>query len=390
MNGKRIIALLLAAMMAVMTMTACGKSETADSEASDSTAANDSAAANDTTDSSTSSAYDYAAAYAAYDPDTVIMTVNGEDVLWSEYFYWLYNNVANIAYYGTDFAWTDEYSTGITYQEAVVSAALQYVRLYRGVEAGAAKMNVTIDDEAQKELDETLASDIEYYGEGDEATFWEYMSNLYINQDLYAYMNRVSSLYQSLYAAIYGEKGENCPEEEVLQAAEEEGYMQAKHILLMTVDDSGDSLSDEEINTKFNQAEAILEQLDASDDPVALFDELMALYNEDTGEDSFPNGYLFTSSDMVAAFSEAAAALEEYQYSGIVESPYGYHIILRLPIDVNTTPTGYAMYYGTEYGLNYYIAWELFDDVIEGWENDLTIEYTDTYNSMDFSQIFHQ
>ena len=37
---------------------------------------------------------------------------------------------------------------------------------------------------------------------------------------------------------------------------------------------------------------------------------------------------------MVDAFDSAARALEENEYSELVESPYGFHIILRRPLDV--------------------------------------------------------
>ena len=47
------------------------------------------------------------------------------------------------------------------------------------------------------------------------------------------------------------------------------------------------------------------------------------------GRATNPDGYVFTPGTMVASFEDAAAALEPGQISGIVESDYGYHIILR-------------------------------------------------------------
>ena len=50
-------------------------------------------------------------------------------------------------------------------------------------------------------------------------------------------------------------------------------------------------LPEDEIAQKKAQAEDLLSQLRSSDDPQTLFDQLMAEYNEDTGEPS--EGYTF-------------------------------------------------------------------------------------------------
>ena len=55
--------------------------------------------------------------------------------------------------------------------------------------------------------------------------------------------------------------------------------------------------------------------------------------NED-GTLAAPDGYTAGPGEMVSAFEEASLALEVGGLSGIVESEFGYHIILRLPIDV--------------------------------------------------------
>ena len=116
---------------------------------------------------------------------------------------------------------------------------------------------------------------------------------------------------------------------------------QAKHILLLTVDMSGQpvqqedgsyaypSLDEETIAEKKAQAEDLLAQLRTSSDPETLFDELMNQYSEDTGLESNPDGYTTTAGEMVPEFEQGALALKPGEISGIVESSYGYHIILR-------------------------------------------------------------
>ena len=66
-----------------------------------------------------------------------------------------------------------------------------------------------------------------------------------------------------------------------------------------------------------------------STDLEATFKQLADEYSEDTGRANNPNGYIFTPGTMVASFEDAVAALEPGQISDVVESDYGFHIILR-------------------------------------------------------------
>ena len=106
-------------------------------------------------------------------------------------------------------------------------------------------------------------------------------------------------------------------------------FMAAKHIL---------------VSDKTVAAQLVNELKNGAD-----FDALMAEYSEDPGLQEFPEGYVFTTGEMVAEFENATKALKVGEISGIVESTYGYHIIKRIDIPLSYAVEAYATDYITKH-----------------------------------------
>jgi len=92
----------------------------------------------------------------------------------------------------------------------------------------------------------------------------------------------------------------------------------AKHILA-----SFDNFENEAEAREF--ASDILAKLHTGED----FTTLMWEYSQDNGLWDFPDGYSFASGDMVLEFEQATKELEMGEISGLVESNFGIHIIMR-------------------------------------------------------------
>lgn len=101
----------------------------------------------------------------------------------------------------------------------------------------------------------------------------------------------------------------------------EQEYWTAKHILFST-----QGKTDAEKKEIRTTAEKVLRRIQNGGD----FDQLMNEYSEDPGLANYPDGYTFVAGQMVSEFEDAVKSLKNNAVSGLVESPYGYHIIKRI------------------------------------------------------------
>lgn len=271
-----------------------------------------------------------------------VMTVSGAPVSAEEYLYWVaylcasteYNIINYNAYYGMyadlmdsendTILWDGIFQNGGTVADYVRKEAESTIRFYNAIEIMAQKYDCGLDSADLAALASNLKGAIQEVG-GQEA-FNDYLAKLGITQDTFQDLASSSFLFDNLLELVLTEGTDL-----YLIPEKYDNYATfADHILLMTIDrDSGKPLSPEEIAGKKLKMEEILTQLQESDDPVTLFAQLADEYSEDPGRATNPTGYIYTPNTMVAPFEDAAAALKPGEFSGIVESDYGYHIILR-------------------------------------------------------------
>ncbi len=326
----KIIAIILALILCLSLFSGCGNiQKPAVDEPTESPAVEQSQPISYTT-------FDYRGAYENYEPDAVVMTVNGTEITWKEYYGWLYSIMEQYEMYmGTEFAWTDLYSETQTLEEYAKYYTETMCAQYAVVAAEAESAGLQLTEDEEKAIDDMLASDAQNYTGGDVDSFIEFLEATFMDEEYYHFIQACAIYYQNLYKENFGAEGEKLSDEDVEDFLSTNGFLYAKHILFLTTDETGASMDEAAKAEKLALAEDTLQQLKASksqDELLAKFDELMNSLSEDTGLAAYPNGYYFLPGEMVTQFEEGTKALENYGVSDIVETSYGYHIILRLPI----------------------------------------------------------
>ena len=344
---KKLLALALACAMSLSMLSGCGKQEPTPEPEPEVPAP--SITAEDVDLSVLTEPVEFVCGLA---PETVVAKVDGHDVTADMLMYW-FNYAATYTlqqyyYMGqTEVDWGADIGDGTTIADTVLGSALELASYYTLMSAKAQdEYGLSADEGELEKLREEIDSVKDYFeGDGTKAEHYLWMSMT--NAQQYEKLVASSSLETQLQEKLFGEGGEReRTDAEILKFAEEElGYYGAKHILLVTVDmeaptynEDGslkgfESLGEDVVAKQKALADDLKAKLDKASDPVALFDSLMNEYSEDTGLAAYPNGYTAYKGQMVEEFESTALSLKEGEISGVVESLYGYHIIMRTPLD---------------------------------------------------------
>lgn len=305
----------------------------------------------------------------------VVMTVNGDEVCADEYAgYMLYN----MSYYANMYAqlgmsdvWNDEYAAATLGSSMPAAAKDQsvYARvvLQKFNELG---LKLTYDQEKQMtQLRQDTIDSMSY------DAYTKQIASFGFSDQTYSNFMYISQCYNALNDYYFGENGANVPSDDELRQYFTDNYLAAKHILISTVD----SMTGETIRTDAEakaEAQKILDRINAGED----YDTLMNEYSEDPGLAGNPDGYIFTEGEMVTEFYDGAKALAEDEVSGLVKSDYGYHIIKRVPLDVdgqfeNYKPLLTTMVAGT------------MDDLLTQWMGEADVQTTEVYDEITYQNV---
>lgn len=378
MKLKRFLALALSLSLS-LSLAACGSND----------ADGDNSPATSSDGSYTEMANAYTQTLAGIDKDTVLFTVNGQDVTAEYYLYWLsydcyYWDYMNYYYYGANLDFTESASDDQTVAEYLRDDAKNFTVYYLMIEQQAAANNCGLTDAQRADWAQQKADYIEEYGQ---EAFDLLMSQWGVTTEVFDTLNTYSYLYENLQDVLIGEPSA----EDLATYIEENEIYAAKHILILTaVEDeegavtlsTGGAITNEDGSEYTGTADEynadalariqdIAAQLSSSDNALELFDELMNEHSEDSGLASYPDGYTYTTGTMVTGFEDGVKELEYNEIGTIVESDYGYHIILRLEPDVSADYADAKL-----------------DAMLEQWMEEAEVVTTDAFTSIDSGSVY--
>lgn len=336
--------------------------------------------------------------------EDTVMTVDGVDVSFDEYMYYL-NTAAStlISYYqastggGVDWDGVCIYDKTKTNAEWCINEALYNAAQGCVIMSKGKSMNALPTDEQLKSLEDNISTIRKNYEESDDpdAAFADALNGQGFTLESFKAVNKINFTLGNIFTSLYGENGEKLSDEKLQAYIDENGFMTSAHILFRTKEDvKGDDgkttekeLSDSAKAEKKAQAEKLCKELKAIKDDTQRkekFFEYMKEYSEDPGKESFPNGYCFTEGTMVEEYTDTTKELKNYEVSDVVESDFGYHIIMRLPTVSSDVDT--ANQYG--YTLGQMASSYDFDEEMKTWNVTDKAKFNSNYKSFDFTQFF--
>lgn len=295
-----------------------------------------------------------------------LLTVEGRPVSAQVYLYWLGNITSYyemmLAYSGQAMDLTEELKEGVTWDSQLKQIAYNNTVLMALTDDLAKEYGVSLSVEDVQELASSRAANIQSAG-GEE--FYAYqLQAMGIDDDTAFQLDKIGTLFGKVRDA-YVEQAE-VTDQAVAAYVEENDILRAKHILLLTKDMStGEVYDDDKKAQQKAKADELLAQL--REDPTK-FDALMNANSEDGGLAQNPDGYTFTAGEMVVPFEEGTRALAYDEISEVIESEFGYHIILRLDPDSDE--------------LRQAVAGEEFDDMTQARIDAAKVETTPEYDAL--------
>lgn len=337
----------------------------------------------------------------AYPESTVIGTVNGKEITWGEYFPTYYSYVSEVdeyiktmlLYYGDAPGWDEAYGSDpdVKLKDLPAIYTESGLRQNAAIDGYAELNGITLSEESEAGIDAQILQDkISYCGaDATDEDFEEFLGLNYYTIAGYRQLQERNFLYRQMFEDLYGSNGEKISDEDGEKYLADNGYMAAEHILLMTTDrNTGETLSEDHIREKHAKAEEISSELRAienEEERYAKLKEYQEEYNEDTGSAYYPDGYVFTSGTMVAEFEAAVASQKAYEVSEPVETSYGYHVIMTMPLNANavisytdsgTPMTAKAKMANEQYGAN-----------LQEYMDGMEIKYNESWKKPDLTDF---
>ncbi len=292
----------------------------------------------------------------------IVAKASGNPIFLEEVKYFVHNFKHDIEKkYGEDFFEKEEYRVLLT--EKTEQAMLKNAAFLSLCD----EYGIDIND---KETKEYAADYINNFAEqlgGEE----EYKSQLVENgmtDHLLRHLISIEASEEKLRQAMLSSAAIDGSDDKAREIIYSDDFIRTLHILIRN--DEGDSIEE---NRK--KAENVLAKLDAGEP----FNRMIGRNSEDIYMTT-TDGYYFMRGEYEKAYEDAAFALDENEYSEVVESEDGFYIILRLPKEGDYIEKNFD-------SLKDRYIYVMFENMIEQRASELILDYTDYGKTLDFASL---
>ena len=287
----------------------------------------------------------------------IVMKIDGKNVSVDEYGYFYYNckrDAQNAAPAGSK--WTNE--NEIKLKKTVLDIILKNYAVY----SLAKKYGVALDSGDKKSINEEIKSTIEYFG--GKAAYYDKLSANHLTGDGYRNILELNALEDKLRGYLLDEGTTDIrADDKTVESDFSKNFIRVTHILIRNNNGKTDA---ENLQT----ALSLKSRADAGEDFIGLVKE----FGEDV-ELNIDTGYYITRGEFHKPFEDAAFALDVNGISGVVKTEVGYHVIKRLPLDLQYLDDYFEIIRDT------YMT-RTINERIEETAKTLTIEYSGLYATL--------
>ena len=274
---------------------------------------------------------------------TVFMTIGGNDVTNDEYRYFYENTKLDLDENSGDAAIIDQVVKTLVRHYAVYDLAKNY--------------KIKFDDDMKAAVDAIVTETIESFG-GEEG-YYAALSENFMTGDCYREILENEQLEMAVRTHLLDDATSDIPsDDEAVDSDFAANFVRVTHILI-----AHNNGSTNEENRKF--AQELRDRITNGED----FDTLLKEYGQDIGI-NYKHGYYITHGLYEETFEATAYALEVDEISDVVETPAGFHIVKRLPLE---TQYLYDNYEDIRYIYKNRVINERLDAIAEG----LSVEYVE-------------
>ena len=247
----------------------------------------------------------------------VAVRADGYDIFYDELRYYTCNLKNQMAeYYGSDI-WANE-TTAAPYLEELEKGVDDMSRYNAAVLSLCAEYGISIDEQGiQEDVQEEVEALVEEFGGMKE--YQQALSEYHMTDRLFRYLTGITLCETELYNVLISLGLLDNSDEGAEAFFATDDFIRTLHIYI--ANDEGDSIEENRA-----EAEQLVKELRAGAD----FHTLIGRHSEDFYMTT-TNGYYFTRGEMNEAYEKAAFALQENEYSDVVETDTGFYIIQRLP-----------------------------------------------------------